>query len=168
SAIDTIIKHTRLKDLIEFSRAVHAEMHSILIASRVAGEKIVGGKIFVTTYPCHACARHIIAAGIKEVYYIEPYRKSLATRLHSDAMTEAASSDEGSVRIIQYDGVAPRRFLDLFESESRKGKGGMLQLQEQEDALPSTNVSLRAIPRLEQVVVAEISSKSLQLPGLAS
>lgn len=165
-AIETIISNTRLKDLIEFSRAVHAEMHSILSASRVAGERIVGGKIFVTTYPCHACARHIIAAGLKEVYYIEPYRKSLATRLHSDAMTEATSDSNNLVKIIQYDGVAPRRFLDLFESTSRKAKGGMLKLSEPMEAVPVTNVSLRAIPRLEQVVAAEVSSKSLLLPEL--
>ncbi|MCL0329224.1 deaminase, partial [Escherichia coli] len=76
AAIQTIIKNSRLKDLIEFSRAVHAEMHAILGASRVAGERILGGKIFVTTYPCHSCARHIIASGISEVYFIEPYRKS--------------------------------------------------------------------------------------------
>lgn len=167
-AIETIIKSTRLKDLIEFSRAVHAEMHAILSASRVAGERIIGGKIFVTTYPCHSCARHIIAAGITEVYYIEPYRKSLATRLHSDALTEATSDTLSQVKIIQYDGVAPRRFLDLFESNSRKAKNGMLKLRSEGEALPATSVSLRAIPRLEQVVVAEVLSKSLLLPELTS
>jgi deoxycytidylate deaminase len=54
-------------------------MHAILGASRVAGERILGGKIFVTTYPCHSCARHIIASGISEVYFIEPYRKKLSS-----------------------------------------------------------------------------------------
>lgn len=167
-AVETIMKHTRLKDLIEFSRAVHAEMHSILAASRVAGERIVGGKIFVTTYPCHSCARHIIAAGIHEVYYIEPYRKSLATRLHDDAMTEAIDNQATKVKLIQFDGVAPRRFLDLFESASRKASGGMLKLPEQGLAMPATSVSLRAIPRLEEVVVTEVRTKSLRLPELAA
>jgi deoxycytidylate deaminase len=30
----------------------------------------------------------IVVAGITEVYFIEPYRKSLATKLHNDAITE--------------------------------------------------------------------------------
>ena len=167
NAVQTILNDSRVKDLIEFSRAVHAEMHAILGASRVAGERIIGGRIFVTTYPCHACARHIVAAGISEVFYIEPYRKSLATRLHSDALTEATDGS-GRVKLMQFDGVAPRRFIDLFDSGSRKSKSGVLDLKRREEAMPSTHVSLRAIPRLEEVVVAEISSKQLRLPELTS
>lgn len=164
-AVNTILSDSRVKDLIEFSRAVHAEMHAILGASRVAGDRMLGGKIFVTTYPCHSCARHIVAAGITEVFYIEPYRKSLATRLHSDAMTESLD-ESGRVRLLQFDGVAPRRFIDLFDSGSRKSKGGVLDLKKKEVATPSTHVNLRAIPRLEEVVVAEISSRLLRLPEL--
>lgn len=165
AAMQTILSDSRVKDLIEFSRAVHAEMHAILGAARVAGDRIIGGKIYVTTFPCHSCARHIVAAGITEVYYIEPYRKSLATRLHSDALTEALD-ESGRVKLLQFDGVAPRRFIDLFDAGSRKSKSGMLDLSNKDQATPSTHVSLRAIPRLEEVVVAEISSKTLQLPEL--
>jgi deoxycytidylate deaminase len=166
AAVQTIMKDSRVKDLIEFSRAVHAEMHAILGASRVAGDRVIEGKVFVTTYPCHSCARHIVAAGISEVYYIEPYRKSLATRLHADVLTEAI--DGKGVKLMQFDGVAPRRFIDLFDSGSRKSKSGMLDLKKKGQATPSTYVSLRAIPRLEEVVVAEISSTQLQLPELTS
>jgi hypothetical protein len=132
----------------------------------LAGEKIVGGKIFVTTYPCHSCARHIVVAGLSEVHYIEPYRKSLATRLHDDSLTEDVNS-RTKVRLMQFDGIAPRRFIDLFEAGNRK-KSGVLQLSGKLEAVPSTHVSLRAIPRLEDVVVAEIVSKHLQLPVLVS
>ncbi|QDQ29296.1 CMP deaminase [Chitinimonas arctica] len=163
-AVQKILEDSRVKDLIEFSRAVHAEMHAILGASRVAGDRVVGGKLYVTTYPCHSCARHIVAAGIAEVHYIEPYRKSLATRLHPDALTESVS-DKAKVQLLQFDGIAPRRFIDLFEANSRKERG-VLRLQRRDDATPSTSVSLRAIPRLEEVVVAEIASKQLTFPGL--
>lgn len=159
-----ISEDSRVKDLIEFSRAVHAEMHAILTASRCAGASILGGRIYVTTYPCHSCARHIVAAGINEVVYIEPYRKSLATKLHSDAISEAAD-ETWKVRLLQFDGVAPRRFIDLFESGVRK-QNGVLTLPDMAQAMPSTHVSLRAIPRLEEVVVAEISTKQLRLPQL--
>lgn len=160
-----IISKSRVRDLIEFSRAVHAEMHAILGASRVAGERIVGGKIFVTTYPCHSCARHIVAAGIVEVHYIEPYRKSMATKLHKNALTESVS-DDNKVRLIQFDGVAPRRFIDVFEAGTRK-RSGVLCLPAKEIAEPATQVSLKAIPRLEEVVVAELTTKALNLPSVS-
>lgn len=111
---------SELKGLIEFSRAVHAEMHALLNAGQVAGMKIKGGKIFVTTYPCHSCARHIIASGINEVHFIEPYRKSLATKLHEDAITES-ESEKDKVRIIPFSGVAPARYLKLF-GDARLGR----------------------------------------------
>lgn len=163
-AVSAIMADTRVKDLIEFSRAVHAEMHAILNASRIAGDRIIGGKIYVTTYPCHSCARHLVAAGISEIHYIEPYRKSLATRLHADALTEA-TDNRGKVQVRQFDGVAPRRFIDLFEGGRRK-KDGVLALTGRMEATPGTQVSLKALPRLEQVVLAEIETKDLALPGL--
>ncbi len=164
-AVTAITTDSRVKDLIEFSRAVHAEMHAILSASRVAGDRVLGGRIFVTTYPCHSCARHLIAAGISEILYIEPYRKSLATRLHADAITE--STEKGpKVRILQFDGISPKRFIDLFDGRDRK-KSGVLALTGRMESLPSTHVSLKAIPRLEEVVVAEINTKELKLHSLS-
>lgn len=164
-AVQAILEDTRVKDLIEFSRAVHAEMHAVLAACRVAGDRVVGGKIYVTTYPCHSCARHLVAAGISEIHYIEPYRKSLATRLHDDALTEATDA-AGKVQVRQFDGIAPGRFIELFEGGSRKDRGGVLALKSRREATPCTQVSLKAIPRLEEVVVAEIETQHLQLPSL--
>jgi deoxycytidylate deaminase len=80
------IRKTRIGGLLEFSRAVHAEMDAILSASLV-GVSPRGCRLYVTTYPCHYCARHIVAAGIDEVQFIEPYPKSRATTLHNDAIT---------------------------------------------------------------------------------
>lgn len=154
-------KSSELRGLIEFSRAVHAEMHALLNAGHLAGERIRGGKLFVTTFPCHSCARHIIAAGIREVRFIEPYRKSLATRLHPDAITES-ESDSNKVRIVPFDGVAPARFLDLF-SESSLGRKdpstGRMRLSR--TSIPVTSVTLEAITTLEGLAVKELESKSL-------
>jgi deoxycytidylate deaminase len=141
-------------------------MHAILGASRIAGDRVLGGKIYITTYPCHSCARHLIAAGISEIHYIEPYRKSQAIRLHSDALTESTETGSG-IQLLQFDGVSPRRFIDLFEGGSRK-KDGVLTLASRHEAPPSTHVSLKAIPRLEEVVVAEIKVKELFLTSLRS
>ena len=91
------------KSLIEFSRSVHAEMHAIINAGKLNGEKIRGGTLFCTTYPCHNCARHIIAAGIEKVYYIEPYIKSKAPELHDDSITEI-ENEHNKVQILLFDG----------------------------------------------------------------
>ncbi len=80
------IRKTRIGQLIEFSRAVHAEMEALLSAGR-QGISPVGTRLFVTTFPCHSCARHIVAAGVDEVQFIEPYLKSRALPLHGDAIT---------------------------------------------------------------------------------
>src|SRR5690606_6216358 len=95
SEIDSIFTNIPgISSLIEFSRSIHAEMDAILSASR-EGISTVGCDLYVTTYPCHSCARHLVAAGIRRVYYVEPYIKSLALELHSDAITSALPKIEG-------------------------------------------------------------------------
>ena len=119
------------------------------------------GKLFVTTYPCHSCARHIVAAGIREVYYIEPYRKSLAIKLHGDAMSEK-EGDVEKVRILAYDGVAPGRYLGLFKvpQDSRKKNGKLIRIGLQ-DASPRLEKSMEAFPVLESLVVKSLQGKNL-------
>ena len=113
------IRGTRLGGLIEFSRAVHAEMDAILSAS-IAGVSPKGCRMYVTTYPCHYCARHIVAAGVDEVQFIEPYPKSKATDLHSDAITTdsinwKAPTEGGSMVLFRpFVGVAPRLYARVF------------------------------------------------------
>lgn len=119
---------TRLRDLIEFSRSVHAEMDAIVSVARRGGESVAGGSLYSTTFPCHNCARHIVAAGITKVFYIEPYEKSLALELHSDAIVSEVE-DEGSskVQFLHFEGVAPRQYQELFFAKSeRKNKGSAI------------------------------------------
>lgn len=160
-AVAVVTTGSKVKDLIEFSRSIHAEMHAILTASQVNGNKIKGGKLYITTYPCHSCARHIIAAGISEVYYIEPYRKSLATKLHSDAITEN-ETDVNKVRILPYDGVAPTRYLKLFKvpPDSRKSGGKMIRA-DPKTAAPRFDKTLEALPVLEGVVVRGLQERKV-------
>lgn len=159
SKVESVTRHLRqstgLKDLIEFSRAIHAEMHALLRALPLGGEQVKGGRIYVTTYPCHSCARHIIAAGIKDVYFIEPYRKSLAVKLHDDAMTED-ETEQGKVILRQYDGVAPRRFLALYKTNTDRKKDGKLIRANPQLTKPAVKFSLEAIPRLEAMVVERL------------
>ena len=135
-AARAIARTPKLRGLIEFSRSIHAEMHAILSAARSNGSKISGGKLFVTTYPCHACARHIIAAGIQEVLYIEPYRKSLAMKLHDDAISESETAGVGFVRVLPYDGVAPSKYGTLPDEAGQSEKDGKMIKIVAKDANP--------------------------------
>jgi len=161
SELTSVIKKSRIKELIEFSRAVHAEMLAIISGSQKSGSKMIGGKLYCTTYPCHNCARHIIAAGIKEVYYIEPYRKSLAVKLHDDAITEN-EANEHLVRILMYDGISPRRYLDFFKmAESKRKLNGMKISNSPKKVIPKNTISLQAIPYLEKEVTKDLANKNL-------
>jgi deoxycytidylate deaminase len=161
NAIKSVTGDSKVGDLIEFSRSIHAEMQAILMGSQLGGNRVRGGKIYCTTYPCHSCARHIVAAGITEVYYIEPYRKSLATKLHDDAITED-ESDTSKVRILPYDGVAPTRYLKLFRVplDTRKRDGRLIRVDPR-SAEPRFDKTVEALPTLEALVVDGLRRKKL-------
>jgi deoxycytidylate deaminase len=55
------IEASALGDIIEFVRAVHAEMAALMDAVR-RGVRVDEGTLYATTFPCHHCARHIVAA----------------------------------------------------------------------------------------------------------
>ena len=119
--------------MIEFSRAVHAEMDALISLSRGGGGSTVGSTLYATTFPCHNCARHIIAAGVDKVYYIEPYEKSLAPTSHDDAIIVLDHDDTGEgttspekLRFVHFSGVGPRIYPELFQKESRKNDDGQL------------------------------------------
>ena len=127
SAISAEIQdNSEIKDLLEYSKAVHAEMDAITSAARIGHFPLKGTILFSTTFPCHHCARHIVASGIKKVYYIEPYEKSLATKLHDDAIELNSQDDENdSKKVIfsHFEGVAPKQYLHLFSCNNRKKDG---------------------------------------------
>lgn len=131
--LDSVFDASKIKDLIEFSRAVHAEMDAIISLARMGTPGVQGGILYTTTFPCHSCARHIVTAGISKVYYIEPYEKSLAQSLHDDAIefdtedfTENQSDREkfSKVKFIHFEGVAPRQYLTFFARSTRKNSDG--------------------------------------------
>lgn len=153
SKIMEIIKKSDFKNIIEYSRSIHAEMHAIIIGSQMTNSKMVGGNLYCTTYPCHNCARHIILAGIKNIYYIEPYKKSLGMILHNDALTEDENEND-KVKILPYDGVSPDKYLNFFSmKDERKEKNGKIVEKNIKTAVPKTRKSLQAIPTLENQAV---------------
>lgn len=152
--VKEVLLKNGIKSLIEFARSIHAEMHAIILGAQQTGTQMIDGKLYCTTYPCHNCARHIIVAGIKEVYYIEPYKKSLGTELHSDAINNEDQDGESTnkLKILMYEGVAPKRYIDFYKMrDNRKNK-----MQPINTLKPKNMVTLRAIHQLESIVFNEV------------
>lgn len=111
-----VLDNSGIKDLTEYGRVVHAEMEALLSCAR-NGQSTVGATLYCTTFPCHNCAKHIVAAGVKRVVFVEPYPKSKALQFHNDSIevgSEKANTDSQKVRFEAFVGIGPRRFFELF------------------------------------------------------
>jgi deoxycytidylate deaminase len=121
-SVMTAINKSSFRSITEFGRAVHGEMDAILTCARL-GISVRGNDLFVTTFPCHNCTRHIIASGIRRVFYVEPYPKSKARDLHDDAICfdEVDAKKTGRIPFLPFVGIGPRRYLDFFSLELSSG-----------------------------------------------
>jgi deoxycytidylate deaminase len=118
-----LMKPSRIMNSTEFGRAVHAEMDAIIGCAR-RGISPQSCTLYVTTFPCHNCTRHIVAAGLSRVVFIEPYAKSLASDLHDDSISvEGELSTKNRVNFVPFVGIAPHRYIHLFQMEHRKKDG---------------------------------------------
>ena len=140
------LKGTQFMNIGEFSRPVHAEMAAIIDSAR-RGVAVHGLSMYVTTFPCHNCAKHIIAAGLKKVIYLEPYPKSKASVLHGEEIdldSADGSAKEGKVVFMAFTGVAPRQYECVFSMTARGAKRG-LSLKDWDDQ--RSNLSPRYVMR---------------------
>lgn len=76
----------------EICRALHAEQNAIIQAA-YHGVQIAGSDIYSTTQPCVLCAKMLINAGIKKIYYYEEYPDELALELLKEAGVELIKLD---------------------------------------------------------------------------
>jgi cytidine deaminase len=114
-----LLAGARADNLTEFGRAVHAEMSAITDAAR-RGVSVRRGTLYSTTFPCHNCAKHIVAAGIARVVFIAPYPKSLAGELHDDALVIDDPGREDLVQFVHFSGIAPGLYLPLFQKRAKR------------------------------------------------
>ena len=56
----------------EICRGIHAEQN-LIAQSAVHGVKTEGATVYCTNQPCIICAKLLINAGIKKIYYKKPY-----------------------------------------------------------------------------------------------
>jgi cytidine deaminase len=158
---DKPLKKTRVASILEFGRIVHAEMSAITDAARRGGQ-LKDTHLYCTTFPCHICARHIIASGITRVVFIEPYPKSLAKELYKNTINVDGKKDALGIAVdfVPFVGIAPRRFLDLFQMPKRKDARGRALEWEPLAAIPK-------VPRMSGYLSTEevVAKTALELFG---
>lgn len=161
------LKGALVSDLTEYGRVVHAEMVAVCDAARL-GKRLKDCVLFVTTFPCHNCTKHIIAAGIRKVFFLEPYPKSRAKQLHSNEIEiEQESSDR--VSFMPFLGISPYRYRDIFEKGSRK-TGAIAKTWYAEDDKPRPMLP-RTLPlyvELEQIEVDKMEGDFTKAPDKPS
>lgn len=111
------VKNAGIGDLTEYGRVVHGEMEALLSCAR-NNISCRDATLYATTFPCHNCAKHIIAAGIKRVVYIEPYPKSKAFQFYTAEIS--SKQEDKKVSFEPFTGVGPQRFTDLFAISSTR------------------------------------------------
>lgn len=112
-------------DITEYGRMTHAEMNALTDAARL-GRSTKSATLYCTTFPCHNCAKHLVASGLSRVVFIEPYPKSKALELHYDSVT-MSPTDEKKVLFEHFSGISPRRYRDIFEKQKRRNPDGTLR-----------------------------------------
>lgn len=128
----TIADKALLERVIEYMRSVHAEMAALTTCARL-GISVKGCEMYVTTFPCHECARLIVAAGIEGVYFIEPYPKSRVAEMYDDSIIVDDVSDEFHVSFRAFVGIAPRRFGSWFDAPEPKGRHPLAEVRRRND-----------------------------------
>lgn len=157
----TGLRESKVMDLIEFGRDIHAEMSAITDAAR-NGVSVKDATLYCTTFPCHLCAKHIVAAGITRVVSIEPYPKSYAEDLHSDSIDVDGDGSNGRVSFQRFIGISPFRYRELFEKGKRKYSTGEAQRWNKNLRKPMIDVIFPSYFQAETHIVGLLSEKVTQ------
>lgn len=162
------IKKAGIGDLTEYGRVVHGEMEALLSCAR-NNISCRGATLYATTFPCHNCAKHIIAAGIKRVVYIEPYPKSKAFEFYTAEISDAVQNEK-KVLFEPFVGVGPQRFVDLFAVSStrwytkkRKDKSGKKLEWKREDAELRSSANLFNYLDAEETALLNFEDETVAL-----
>lgn len=159
--LEANIRASGINDLTEYGRVVHAEMDAILGCAR-RGVSCRDSVLYSTTFPCHNCAKHIIASGVKKVFFIEPYPKSRALDGHKDAIrtrTSVRVGDDHKVLFLPFIGVGPKRFVDLFSMSLSSGE--KIRRKEKGSFKPAQWQRANARPRLKLFDTSYVKNENI-------
>jgi dCMP deaminase len=70
----------------EVCRAICAEQLAISEAAR-NGVKLDGSVAYITTFPCHICAKLLVSSGVSEIVYDKDYPDELSKKFLAEAGT---------------------------------------------------------------------------------
>ncbi|ABY30264.1 CMP/dCMP deaminase zinc-binding [Methylorubrum extorquens PA1] len=170
------VRKSQFMDALEYGRIIHAEMSALCDAARL-GRPLKSSRLYCTTFPCHMCAKHIVAAGVEEVVFLEPYPKSLASDLHGDSIdiegqTRGEYEHFPATKFRHFHGVSPKRYRDLFESKRRKDEGGAFQRWRGGRRQAIVDIKLPVYLNLEEyimqaVVITSLNKASVSLEVLS-
>ncbi|MGD1878143.1 MAG: anti-phage dCTP deaminase [Kiloniellaceae bacterium] len=163
---EALMRDAHFMDVLEFGRIVHAEMSAISDAARL-GRSIKGATLYSTTFPCHICARHIVASGIHRVVYMEPYSKSLALDLYGDSIQIGRFEDppKSMITFEQFVGIGPERYAEMFSKGKRKDSKGVALKWNPDKAEP---ILERIVPAYLQIETAVLGALSPIVRGLSN
>ena len=91
--------------LLDLCRSLHGEENALLNLAKNGGNSNRDLIMYVTTQPCNLCANKIVASGIKEVVFSEPYFMK-----ESDQILQSAG-----VQTKRFEGVKSSAFFRLFQ-----------------------------------------------------
>jgi dCMP deaminase len=77
----------------ELCRGIHAEQNAIIQAA-FHGVSIKDSTLFCTNLPCSICAKMIINAGIKKIYYQSGYADAISEDMLQEASVELIKVDD--------------------------------------------------------------------------
>lgn len=157
-----ILSKSLIGDITEYGRMTHAEMSAICDASKW-GKSLQNSTMYATTFPCHNCAKHIVASGIKKLVYIEPYPKSKALTLHHDSISIDRTSSK-KVPFVHFDGISPKRYRDIFQKNGKRrdSKGDINEWFSNVGPLPRIEGYTLRDNRTESMVIKKIFGKLKQ------
>ncbi len=154
---DQIISDSQLMDSLEYGRSVHAEMNAITDAAR-GGHAVRNCLLFSNTFPCHNCAKHIVASGISEVIYIHPYPKSYAKELFADSIAINPPANKSDLVVFrQFIGIVGPMYARVFTKARWKKDGGVVRRFEKQKASYIRRTPIPAYPQTEDILLAELN-----------
>lgn len=164
---DNIIKDSQIMDSLEYGRSIHAEMNAITDCAR-DGRSIRDCILYCNTFPCHNCAKHIVASGISKVVYLRPYPKSYAVELFSDSILVDSGPDSSSkVKFDQFIGICGPIYSRIFTKYRWKKDGGSVPTFMKPTAIFIRRTPASAYTSIEPIIINEFR-KSLKGAGLLS
>ena len=149
------LKGSQIASLTEFQVPVHAEMSALLDALSQS-KPVSGAKLYVTAYPCHNCAKHLLRAGLSGLY-IEPYPKSRAEAMYGHDARDAFRP---------YIGVAPSQYLRMYGPHGdRMGREGQWLPWDEEQRFSAEPVVAVIDPLLIRANEDDAAGQRAGMPG---